>query len=231
MAALFPNPPIKTIPTTPFIHGGTIVCGFYAPVFYAGARWGVGFILGSPNQPPSVIKSTDGGTSWAKVNQSGAPNALNANALNFESFFTVDGVWHVLAPDAGGNHMAYAEFDMNTETWGAAITSGTITVVGGFMKMAQRLSGDVLVVYEAQGATRQLSYSLISGGVWGAKVDITTVPTVTVPGQNNPVGILVDALDTAHILYEKFIPYESTLARGAGCIECAKFSCAGQYGF
>jgi len=209
MSALFPDPPIKTVPLTPFINAGTLVYGFYGPVFYNGARWGIGWIFHPPdaNQPPSVIKSTDGGATWAKIDQAHTPTALNAVSLELESYFTSDGIWHVLMPQSNGSFMAYAEFDTNVGTWGTAILSGTIRAQGGFFKMAQRLNGEVLVVYDnlQPGPNNTLSYSLISGGVWGAKIDIATVPVAPSPGGNNPVGILVDSSDRAHILYERFL--------------------------
>ncbi len=203
MAALFPNPPIKTIPASPFVTNGTQVCGFYGTVFYNGARWGVGYTLDSPSthNPPSAIKSTDGGTTWAQIDSAGTPLDLDTNAENLDSYFTDDGIIHVLASHNVGFHMAYAEFDMNAGTWGTAINSGTIVNRGGVCKMAQRLSGDMLVVYDDNTT---LSYSLITGGIWGSKVHISTVVVDPSPGANYPVGILVDSSDVAHILYERF---------------------------
>ena len=192
MADLFPNPPIKTIPGSPFITATSQSISSLGPWDFGGAKWGAGYVFAG-TEPGSVMKSTDSGATWAKIDQSNAPSGMAASGVLDILFDPTAGKIHFLGHASGSpSPVVYAAFDLNTQLWGAEVTPGFTTVSS---KMALRSNGDLVVVsYQTDStAGRPLQYRIVTAGVFSSP---TTLIAGTAATTWEILGLLVDGTDT-----------------------------------
>jgi hypothetical protein len=152
-----------------------------------------------------VLKSIDGGATWFEQHGAGAPTGeINAGFYN-PSTGIITVAWRANGiPPLG---VALQDFDTNSDTWGAAYGSGSVTanIVGGCFR---RPDGSVLIIYSVPtGTDSALWASVWDGASWtsfDAGINIESLPgwdapTMSVVG--NQVQQLMDSTGRVHLLF------------------------------
>lgn len=199
--ALFTSTPVVLAPSSPFVLVDANLPNFYGGYRRAGAVWASGWNFpGAFNGLIGVFKSTDGGATWSRQDQSNSPSDINSNHGYID--FMYDGATiHALGKDTTGVNpiMTYVAFDMGAGLFGTSISSG---VTNGFWKIAVYNSNPIAIYTQGTGVAigGNLAYSIISSGVFQA-------PVTLVAGTGGlfyvPVGTILDTSGTLHILYSR----------------------------
>lgn len=193
--ALFTDPPVVTVPASPFI---VVDVGIPRSFVHraGGAIWSPGWYpAGALIQQPAVIKSTDGGATWAFKDQANTPS-IDQNVGYID--FAFDGALiHILGRRVPTD-MAYCVFDTSAGAgagqFGTQINSG---ITNGFYKIAVYNSNPI-AIYTPGGNNQPLKYSIISSGSFGSPVNLVAG---TVGKFYAPLSTILDSSGTLHVLY------------------------------
>lgn len=146
------------------------------------------------NDRPSVSKSTDDGATW--VNFSVPFVLFSDSAQNYCIVPDLTrGFLHLLYRSNGSHNLCYRRFDMNTDTWGSEVDSGTSLLAHVDVAAAGLLStGAVIIFYKSD--LNACAYRFVAAQAFGPELD-TGLPTATRPVS----AVTVNGADVSRLIY------------------------------
>lgn len=206
--AYYPNPPIVTIPATPWILSGFESPVTWGPQFFGGARYICGNFQAGPNiNLVEIIKSTDGGATWTAQDTGNLPDIDGQFGETDFAFDLTNGVIHIVGfrGPSSGNNLSYCSFDMNTDTFGASV-DGAIRAGSLTPKIDVRADGTPIAFFtKVTGAgvgtalAQPIQYSAITAGAFSAAVDLVAGISNRL---QNPLSTILDSAGTMHLCYQ-----------------------------
>ena len=169
---------------SPFEYSGNLYCVLLGPV-------------GPGPYSLTIWKSTDSGTTWNALDAAHHPTSASGSMVPaFDQDHTI-----VVAylPDNNGNPISLINFDLATETWGAAYAAGGPTanlVLQTFLSP----TGDVIVIYSVTfGGIFGLPAVRYSAGTWGTAFDVAA----NFAGSKSIFcGGVMDSSDVLHVFWQ-----------------------------
>ena len=205
MPAYYPNPPVVTVPASPFILSDFEVPTTWGPQYFNSARYICGFQQAGPDiNKVQIIKSTDAGVTWIAQDTGNLPDIdWGFGDIDF-AFDTVTGIIHILGFSRAntGNNLAYSSFDMNTDTYGASVDAA-IRAGANTGKIAVMADGTPIAFFTqltgpGNGAVEgnPIQYSTITAGVFSVPVNLVNGIAGRV---QNALSTILDSVGTMHL--------------------------------
>jgi len=156
--------------------------------------------LASGNHP-QMMRSTDGGSTWAEVDSANRPSAQD-----LEGLWTIQVGTQVIVVVTRDDTVWFVPFNTSDaasspDTWGAqeAVDSGlSSSGVEQYSSVVRRSNGEFVAFYSdtLSGSNNQIAYKVRStGGAWGTKQAVTAAFNATAPAS------VLGASDTTHLVY------------------------------
>ncbi len=145
-----------------------------------------------------VLKSTDGGSAWAKQDVAHQPT-LYPGGLDIVAVVNTLHILYCPAIDS----LAIQQFDMATDTFGAAspTKSNSSSFFASTCRLARVSSGDLYAFWneaDASFLTNPIKYAVYNGASWGS-----TQTIITAANKNYGLrGAIADASDLIHIVFQ-----------------------------
>jgi hypothetical protein len=156
----------------------------------------------------TMMKSTDDGVQWNRVDVAGAPLVADNNSYDLEAIDMQQvGTTLHIATYLGSDRVRYYTFrtsDHSTtpDTWGIkaeVVKDNAIAAVDQEVAIAVRSNGTVVMFYRIGATFDTLGYKIRStGGTWGSENSLDTTGSIQWSGASCVVG----ASDLIHIFYE-----------------------------
>jgi hypothetical protein len=155
-----------------------------------------------------MMKSTDGGVQWDRVDDAGAPNKANDGAYDFEAgdIQQIGPTLHFAHYSKNPRYSTFRTSDHPTDpdTWdikSEVVKNNTVQPTDQEASIAVRSDGSIVYFYrkEPSGGFEQLAYKVRStGGTWGSETLLDSTASISWFGATCVVG----ASDLIHIFYE-----------------------------
>jgi hypothetical protein len=131
-------------------------------------------IIGAVDTHVKMMKSLDGGATWARMDAAGEIVGVDQPPTAVQSGNSI-----LVSSTDGATHELFVQaFDVSTDTWGVASAAGPVIADSALQneKNFTRLivvGSDIWAFFVVGNGTGQkIQYAVLSGGVWGAAVNL-----------------------------------------------------------
>jgi hypothetical protein len=138
----------------------------------------------------NIFKSTDNGVTWNRMDQTHAPRIAVGGVQTMFDPLLIGTVFSILYGNSSGGAPKIITFDTATDTYGAPSVDGPGSA--SMVRLAMFSNGDLLAVY-LDTSVPGPSFSIYSGGAWGAEVSFIGNVSIT--------GLVMGADDIARLFY------------------------------
>ncbi len=152
-----------------------------------------------------VFRSTDGGNTWAEMDATDSPLSATGSVFwDVPNRALICGLVTETSP-ASVQSTFLQNFDLNTETWGAAYATGGPNAENVVQLVFKRPDGSVVIVYDLgaswPGGTTRLRAAVFAAGSWSASIDVGVAILPSDATGNVLVSACAGAMDSTGVIH------------------------------